>query len=83
MLLDIDAVMEQYFTKPNGGKIISRDCLYRLCRNGKIPARKLDAKWVFSSEALDRWFSCDDFFEGKVMAKKRSVPSPGFEPIPE
>jgi len=34
---------------------LSRDQIYRLAQQGKIPASKVGARWRFRRENIDRW----------------------------
>lgn len=79
MMLTVQTVIRDYFTDETGRKLISADKLYRMARKKEIPALRLEGRWYFSKEALDRWKRCDDFFQGKVAAKHRPV----MDPIPE
>ena len=79
MMLTVKTVIRDYFTDETGKALISADKLYRLAKKGEIPALRLEGRWYFSKEALDRWKRCDDFFKGKVNAKNRPI----LEPIPE
>lgn len=79
MILDAMQVIEMYFTTPDGRKLMSRGKLYRMAGADEIPAIKADGRWFFTTQALDRWSRCDEFFEGKINEKRR----PACIPIPE
>lgn len=34
---------------------LSKDMIYRLAQNGKIPASKVGSRWRFRRERIDRW----------------------------
>ena len=34
---------------------LSKDLIYRLAQNGKIPASKVGSRWRFRRERIDRW----------------------------
>lgn len=38
---------------------ISKSTLYKLVREGKIPAQKVGRHWRFRKEAIDRWLEQD------------------------
>ena len=34
---------------------LSKDMIYRLAQNGRIPASKVGSRWRFRQERIDRW----------------------------
>ena len=34
---------------------LSKDMIYRLAQNGRIPASKVGSRWRFRRERIDRW----------------------------
>jgi len=53
--------------RPGGGKVLTaaevaqwlripKSTLYKLCQDGRIPAKKIGRHWRFDGEALHRWF---------------------------
>ena len=40
--------------------------LYKLCQEGKIPARKVGRHWRFSKDMLDKWFDEKEGFGKRV-----------------
>ena len=34
---------------------LSKDMIYRLAQNGRIPASKVGSRWRFKRERIDRW----------------------------
>lgn len=78
-MLTAKDVIALYFTDSNGKARMTLAKLYRLANRNEIPAKRLDGRWYFNREALDKFFSCEEFFVGKVAAKRH----PCYEPIPE
>ena len=48
---------------------LSKDLIYRLAQNGKIPASKVGSRWRFRRERIDRWM--EDMAVGKEAQGSR------------
>ena len=71
-MLTAESVIKLYFTDSVTGEArMALPKLYRLANSGKIPARKIEGRWFFYKDALDRWSKCEEFFQGVVSAKHK------------
>ena len=52
--------MNQTLTPIEAGLYLKLDIrtIYRLAKNGLIPALKVDGRWRFNKAALEEWLSC-------------------------
>ncbi len=48
---------------------ISETTLYKLARNGKIPAIKVGNQWRFKMEDIDSWLESQKVTQGKKKVK--------------
>lgn len=48
---------------------ISETTLYKLARNGKIPAIKVGNQWRFKMEDIDKWLESQKLTQGKKKTR--------------
>lgn len=56
-MLNVDGVIERYFTTPEGQPLISRQVLYRMARRKQLPSMKIGNRLFFSDKALEQWIN--------------------------
>jgi excisionase family DNA binding protein len=52
---------------------LGRTKLYRMAKEGIIPASKVGVQWRFDREKIDRWMGCQRYSPQHVKTKRRNL----------